>query len=273
MWPGYTNTPSTSTFSMRIRIIPRYTGFPAAAQVLFGMGGPGTASPFAIELSHLTSGDLRIRVHTGTGAATNYSSTATVSPVSGTAMDIMIVVDGVAETLKSSIDGVELHSGTVTTAQAAFNDQSLRPLIYTGLGIGGANGLFDIVNLEIWDTEENHVYSRSGYDATPAYEGFPIESDVRDNTTYGYIDEVRTGTFAPLTAAEVVTALLDTAVVETGYSVRNSLRLMLAALAGKVSGAPTTSVTIRNPNDTKNRIVATVDSNGNRSAITTDVTD
>jgi hypothetical protein len=48
------------------------------------------------------------------------------------------------------------------------------------------------------------------------------------------------------------------------------MKICLAALAGKVSGAGTTTVTIRSADDTADRIVATVDSNGNRSSVTLD---
>jgi hypothetical protein len=75
------------------------------------------------------------------------------------------------------------------------------------------------------------------------------------------------------TASQNATALLDLANgVETGLTPRQAFRLMTAALAGKLSGAATTTVTIRNVGDSKDRITATVDSSGNRSAVTTDVT-
>jgi hypothetical protein len=68
-------------------------------------------------------------------------------------------------------------------------------------------------------------------------------------------------------------ALLDRANgVETGITLRQSLRLALAALAGKLSGAATTTVTIRDANDAKARITATVDADGNRTAVTLDAT-
>jgi hypothetical protein len=60
-------------------------------------------------------------------------------------------------------------------------------------------------------------------------------------------------------------------VVEPGLTVAQALRLLVAANAGKLSGAGTNTITIRDTNDTKNRIVATVDSNGNRTAVTTNV--
>lgn len=59
--------------------------------------------------------------------------------------------------------------------------------------------------------------------------------------------------------------------IETGLTFRNALRAMASALAGKVSGAATTTIVFRNAvADNKNRITATVDTDGNRSAITYD---
>jgi hypothetical protein len=71
--------------------------------------------------------------------------------------------------------------------------------------------------------------------------------------------------------SESATALLDLAAgVETGITLRQALRLILSAVAGKLSGAATTTVLIRDTNDSKNRITATVDADGNRTAITLD---
>jgi hypothetical protein len=53
-----------------------------------------------------------------------------------------------------------------------------------------------------------------------------------------------------------------------GYTLEETLKICLAALAGKVSGGDTTTITFRAADDSVDRIVATVDSSGNRSAIT-----
>jgi hypothetical protein len=67
----------------------------------------------------------------------------------------------------------------------------------------------------------------------------------------------------------IADALLDrTAGVETSRTPRQALRLILAALVGKLSGAATTTVTIRDTNDSVSRVVATVDADGNRSSVT-----
>lgn len=78
-----------------------------------------------------------------------------------------------------------------------------------------------------------------------------------------------------LTTANVANAILDAVNgVEDGLTVRHALRLIAAATAGKISGASTTTITIRNAVvDDKDRIVATVTSDGDRTAITYDLTD
>lgn len=60
--------------------------------------------------------------------------------------------------------------------------------------------------------------------------------------------------------------------VETGLTVRQALRLITAALAGKLSGADTTTITIRNAAaDSKDRIVATVTAEGDRTNVVLDL--
>ncbi len=66
----------------------------------------------------------------------------------------------------------------------------------------------------------------------------------------------------------VATALLDLANgIETGYTARQALRLIAAAVAGKASGGPNSAV-FRNLADTANRITTVTDASGNRSVVT-----
>jgi hypothetical protein len=71
-------------------------------------------------------------------------------------------------------------------------------------------------------------------------------------------------------ANEIADALLDRSDgIESGITPRQAMRAMAAALAGVLSGAATTTVTIRALNNSgTTRITATVDSDGNRSALT-----
>jgi hypothetical protein len=72
-------------------------------------------------------------------------------------------------------------------------------------------------------------------------------------------------------AADAVDEILDDP-IEGSMTLRQALRIILSACSGKLAGAATTTVTIRDLADSKNRITATVDSSGNRSAVTLDAT-
>ncbi len=84
------------------------------------------------------------------------------------------------------------------------------------------------------------------------------------------------GTFASaviLEAQAFSTYLLDSEDIESGLTLRQALRLVAAATAGRISGGGSSTVTIRNAvADGADRIVATVDSQGNRTAIVYDLT-
>lgn len=87
-------------------------------------------------------------------------------------------------------------------------------------------------------------------------------------------DSIGSSQIAATGAQEIADATLDRVdAIESGLTMRGAFRLMAAALAGKVSGAATSTVVVRNAiADSKARLTATVDSDGNRSAITADVT-
>ena len=69
-------------------------------------------------------------------------------------------------------------------------------------------------------------------------------------------------------AADAVDEILDETIGDGTLTMRQALRVLIAGMAGKLSGAATTTVTIRNAADSANVIVATVDADGNRSAVT-----
>ena len=65
-------------------------------------------------------------------------------------------------------------------------------------------------------------------------------------------------------------AALWQAPLEGAVTAQELMNIIAAALAGKLSGAAGTSIAIRDVNDTKDRILATVDADGNRTAVTAD---
>lgn len=72
-------------------------------------------------------------------------------------------------------------------------------------------------------------------------------------------------------AADAVDEILDEEVDNDGTAItlRGAMKLILAVLAGKSSGGGTATVVFRDINDAKNRISATVDADGNRTAVGT----
>jgi hypothetical protein len=60
-------------------------------------------------------------------------------------------------------------------------------------------------------------------------------------------------------------------VVEGSITLQQTLRVVLAFVAGKASGGGTAAPSFRDQADTKNRIALTVDESGNRSAVTLDL--
>jgi hypothetical protein len=58
--------------------------------------------------------------------------------------------------------------------------------------------------------------------------------------------------------------------VEGSFTMRQLLRLMASALFGKASGGGTATITFRDLGDSKNRITATVTSNGDRTTVVLD---
>lgn len=71
--------------------------------------------------------------------------------------------------------------------------------------------------------------------------------------------------------AEIADAVHDE-VVDGSLTFRQSTRIQNSAMFGKASGLATTTATYRDAADTKARITATVDADGNRTAVTTDGT-
>jgi hypothetical protein len=71
--------------------------------------------------------------------------------------------------------------------------------------------------------------------------------------------------------ADVKSSTLQTAVDDVdGYSLEEAMKLILAALAGKISGAPTGPILIRAADDSKVRVTASVTTAGNRTSVTLD---
>lgn len=92
------------------------------------------------------------------------------------------------------------------------------------------------------------------------------------NLVDGRID-AHAGTASGSIHNDAADALLDRSDgVETSITLRHALRAILSALVGRLAGAATSNITIRDAGNTKNRISAEVDGLGNRISLSLDLT-
>ena len=90
-----------------------------------------------------------------------------------------------------------------------------------------------------------------------------------------YCVQIAVATMEPVTRTiELYRPELDiTDGIESGLTLRQAMRVVAAACAGKASGLATATAVYRNAEaDSKDRITATVDADGNRTAVTLDLT-
>lgn len=69
---------------------------------------------------------------------------------------------------------------------------------------------------------------------------------------------------------DISVADINTGISVDGYTMQEALRIALSVLAGRLSGANTNTETFRNLTNTKNRVVATVETDGDRTNIVID---
>jgi hypothetical protein len=111
------------------------------------------------------------------------------------------------------------------------------------------------------------VYSEASFAQVVAFNPYDISA-----LGLTFIDAA-VSTRLPTASYEGADAFLDKANgVETGVTLRQALRLLASVIGGRTTGSRTGVVVTRNLADTKNVVTATIDSSGNRTALTRDLT-
>ena len=140
----------------------------------------------------------------------------------------------------------------------------------TGTAIlNGSMALLDSSNTAGFYSEQITLSAANGFEVGKCYAIY-VSATV-DSVVATMNHSFRIGA-ALLTTSGIATAAWDELVEPTGspdYKARELMRLFAAVLLGKVSGLPGSPV-FRDANDTKNRVSATTDGDGNRSAVTLD---
>lgn len=153
----------------------------------------------------------------------------------------------------------------IDSATKTWEDQAI---IITTYGNASAQHAFDLdtatQNVNVASMDANTVTSSAI--ATNAIDSGAIAANAIGSSELA-TDAIGSAQLSAAAVDEIWDEVLEGTV--TG---RQFMRIMLAALAGKSAGGGTGSVTFRDNADAKNRISATLDANGNRTAMTLDGT-
>lgn len=198
-----------------------------------------------------------------------------ITPATGKTIAITISKNGAilfSNPAAGATNATEMASGFYKFTLATGDIDTNGPLAFRAAAatIDDVGDVFEVISASVNQTGD--AFARIGVDGA----GLTAIGDTRMvNLDAAITSRQATGAMT-LTAGErnsVADALLDRAdAIEIGLTLRQAHRLESAAAAGKLSGAATNTVIIRNAvADAKARITATVDADGNRSAITTDV--
>lgn len=162
------------------------------------------------------------------------------------------------ETQPDSTSEFEIVPYGLSTYDSSTDTVTLAAATHTGATIPTVSTVTDVTNPVTAD-----VTAVSG-SATAANN---LELDY-DGTGYAKGSQSQVAAVSSAGRNDIANRILDIADgVESSFTLREALRLILSAAVGKVSGADSTTVTINDVNDTKARISATVDADGNRTAV------
>lgn len=190
-------------------------------------------------------------------------------------VDCMVLPANVYDSLVSGSDDLEVDAVAVEgQALSSFAGDNFNTFFNNSSSsttkvvddVGGGTG-------SDWTTtEKNQIRDRLGLDGTHATPSETPSLAVLLQTGAVTAAAVATGAIdADALAADAIDEIFDE-VYEGTETFRQFLRVARSVLGGKSNGGGTTTINFRNIADTLNRVTATVDSNGNRTAVSVNLT-
>jgi len=178
-----------------------------------------------------------------------------------------LYVDGVANSATVTITGSNPYKFSVTLPSLTAGqhvDMYITATI-SSIATAGivASAQADTVLLSDGVTLADDAITAAKFDESTA---FPLQA-----ADTGSTQVARTGADGDTleTLSDEIAAKMATAEnIEGTYTLKDAIRIILAFAAGKVSGGGTASIKFRSTSDDVDRIQATVDSSGNRTAVT-----
>jgi hypothetical protein len=235
-----------------------------------GIAGSGTGAAAGIAAFGGSSGPGIDATGTGAGAGIRAASGLTghgIQAIGG-------ATSGDGFNVSAAGSGLDINAPNSDLGTAVVSAAAIRAAV----GLATANldtQLAPLPNLDATITSRMATYTQpTGFLAAT----FPTTVASPTNITAGTITNVTNLTNAPTAGdftatmkASLATATQGT-IIEGTVTLQQSLRLANSANGGKLSGAATATVAIRDLADTKDRVVATVDASGNRTAVSRDLT-
>lgn len=233
---------------------------------------------WAVTLPSLTAGQ-RVDMYITATISTIATAAIVASEQADTALVSEVKTDTAAILADTGTDGVVLKAaGLADDAVNKIVDQVWNEAIAdhtTATTFGGKNQKVvpsETINDYKADVSglatPTNITSASGVTLAPIQTGvtIPTVTTITNGVTLAD-DAITSAKLAASAGTELADAVLDEVVIGT-YTLRQLIKVLAAGVAGKVTGGGTTTITFRGVDDTSNVIVATVDENGNRSAVT-----
>lgn len=191
-WPFIGNMGNTGPMSYHVRVVPTFTGNPAAVQ-LYGHAFGSDGSSQGFYLRHNTNGTLNLAIRDQSqGDRVNIDFAAYSSAVAGTPMDIVITWNGsnTANSVKCYIakhgDAMALHDSKSPSGAFVQRDTYAVNSFNIGIGVFGS-GAFYLVEANFWNEviDPTTWGVKSDFYTATAFEGFaaPAASTVVSGNT------------------------------------------------------------------------------------------
>ena len=194
-------------------------------------------------------------------------SQTAVTPTSGGAYDWQHIGDGMYTIEIPASGGASINNDTEGFGWFTGVATGVLPWRSPIFGFRAAainNSLIDGATLDVNVTSlADDVITAAKFDESTA---FPLKSADTGSTQVARVgaDEDTLETLSD----EIAAKMASSEVIEGTYTLKDAIRIILAFAAGKVSGGGTSSIKFRSTGDDVDRIQATVDAYGNRTAVT-----
>lgn len=181
--------------------------------------------------------------------------------------DFQISKDGGAFTNLTTLPSANPASGRAVMIDLSASEMAADNIVIQCVDASGAEWCDQLINLQTTASQLDDLATATDLATVAGYIDTEVAA-IKAKTDLIPASPAAVGDIP--TAAAVADAVWDEAVDST-ITARQSIRLANSALGGKASGLNTTTAVYRDLADTKDRISATVDADGNRTAVTRDL--